>query len=449
MPWYLRKSFGSGPFRINLSKGGIGFSTGIKGLRISTNRKGTYIHAGRGGIYYRQRLGATGRRTNPQGPPSANHEPTQSAYAAQMEHVGTAHTSELIDDSSASILAKLNARIKEPQYLTLVYLGVFLASVAICIIWEPIGIFVTLIAGLIPISIVSNSDYLRRTYPLLYELEEEESTRWNQVQVDLAALARTHSMWRVQAIGAVTQSKYAAGATHNLDRVQAKCIQGDPPHIATNVSPYYIQAGSFYLCFLPDLVYVLDNKSWGAVAYDDLKIAISTTHFIEHGVVPADARVVGRTWQYVNKDGSPDRRFNNNREIPVCEYQVIHLTSSRGLNVVLHASSQAFRGVNKQSARRGQGGTGQNSQARASKSPPPGATQAPKIDPVLLEASELLGITPSSSDVEATATYRSLVKRYHPDVVHHLAPDFRALAEERMKEINEAYSNYRRLRGWR
>lgn len=65
MGFYLRKSVSAGPFRFNLSKSGIGMSTGVKGLRVGTGPRGAYVHAGRGGIYYRQSLGAP--RRSPEG----------------------------------------------------------------------------------------------------------------------------------------------------------------------------------------------------------------------------------------------------------------------------------------------------------------------------------------------------------------------------------------------
>lgn len=56
MPAFLRKAFSFGPFRLNLSKSGLGLSFGITGLRIGTGPKGPYIHAGRGGLYFRKSL---------------------------------------------------------------------------------------------------------------------------------------------------------------------------------------------------------------------------------------------------------------------------------------------------------------------------------------------------------------------------------------------------------
>src|SRR6202035_2913509 len=56
MGFYIRKAFNFGPFRLNLSKKGIGTSVGVKGLRISSGPRGTELHAGRYGLYYREKL---------------------------------------------------------------------------------------------------------------------------------------------------------------------------------------------------------------------------------------------------------------------------------------------------------------------------------------------------------------------------------------------------------
>jgi hypothetical protein len=53
--------------------------------------------------------------------------------------------------------------------------------------------------------------------------------------------------------------------------------------------------------------------------------------FREQDAVPSDAKQVGTTWRYVNKNGTPDKRFNNNTQIPIMRYGVIHFTSSSGL----------------------------------------------------------------------------------------------------------------------
>jgi Protein of unknown function (DUF4236) len=64
MGLYLRKSFRAGPFRINLSKSGLGLSAGVKGARFGVGPRGTYVHAGRGGLYYRKYLSSSQSRSH-------------------------------------------------------------------------------------------------------------------------------------------------------------------------------------------------------------------------------------------------------------------------------------------------------------------------------------------------------------------------------------------------
>ena len=51
-------------------------------------------------------------------------------------------------------------------------------------------------------------------------------------------------------------------------------------------------------------------------------------NFYEKSSIPSDAEKVDETWEYVNKDGSPDRRFNNNRRISIMKYCEIEIESN-------------------------------------------------------------------------------------------------------------------------
>ena len=56
MGLFFRKSIGAGPLRLNLSKSGLGVSTGIRGARIGMGTRGPYVSAAKNGIYYRKHL---------------------------------------------------------------------------------------------------------------------------------------------------------------------------------------------------------------------------------------------------------------------------------------------------------------------------------------------------------------------------------------------------------
>ena len=53
---------------------------------------------------------------------------------------------------------------------------------------------------------------------------------------------------------------------------------------------------------------------------------------------------------------------------------------------------------------------------------------------------EILGIDRNASQEEIKRAYRQLAGKYHPDKVEHLGEEFKALAEKRFKDIQQAYS---------
>jgi DnaJ-domain-containing protein 1 len=51
----------------------------------------------------------------------------------------------------------------------------------------------------------------------------------------------------------------------------------------------------------------------------------------------------------------------------------------------------------------------------------------------------ILQVPYSASEEEIAAAYRKMAQMYHPDKVATMAPEFKELAETRMKELNSAY----------
>lgn len=59
---------------------------------------------------------------------------------------------------------------------------------------------------------------------------------------------------------------------------------------------------------------------------------------------------------------------------------------------------------------------------------------------------QVLGVNENSTQSEIRKAYLVKMQAYHPDKVATLAPEFRALAEEKTKEINSAYQLAQRLK---
>ena len=57
----------------------------------------------------------------------------------------------------------------------------------------------------------------------------------------------------------------------------------------------------------------------------------------------------------------------------------------------------------------------------------------------------VLGLEPGADMETVKKAYRKLSMQYHPDKVRHLGDEFRVVAEEKMKEINQAYDYFKKL----
>lgn len=74
-----------------------------------------------------------------------------------------------------------------------------------------------------------------------------------------------------------------------------------------------------------------DDDAFALIDLRDLILTFEPVQFHEHEDVPQDAQVVGQAWLRANRDGSPDRRFIDNSQIPICLYGSIVFKSAGGL----------------------------------------------------------------------------------------------------------------------
>lgn len=60
---------------------------------------------------------------------------------------------------------------------------------------------------------------------------------------------------------------------------------------------------------------------------------------------------------------------------------------------------------------------------------------------------KILEIDPSATDEEVKKAYRRMAMKYHPDKVNHLGEEFRKIADEKIKKVNQAYEKIKNERG--
>ncbi len=60
---------------------------------------------------------------------------------------------------------------------------------------------------------------------------------------------------------------------------------------------------------------------------------------------------------------------------------------------------------------------------------------------------QVLGVPENASDDEIKKAYRKKASEYHPDKVSYLGEDFKKIAEEKFRKVNEAYNRIKASRG--
>lgn len=123
MGFYVRKALRAGPFRVNVSRSGLGLSVGVRGARFGAGPRGGYGHAGRGGLYFRHTLSArrrgragAGRPAEPR--PGSPMPPQFTAYQARMRRCTALRTAGLFGVVIGLVLA-----FALPAGLLLIVLG--------------------------------------------------------------------------------------------------------------------------------------------------------------------------------------------------------------------------------------------------------------------------------------------------------------------------------------
>ena len=117
-----------------------------------------------------------------------------------------------------------------------------------------------------------------------------------------------------------------------LDNVRARTIAGqsinrEPVRLDLAQAPFvdgrwqalrFGNANGEDLYLYPGFVMVHDRGgNFALIEIDQVDLQNHLVRFNEDEGVPPDARVVGHTWLKANKDNTPDRRFRDNRQIPV------------------------------------------------------------------------------------------------------------------------------------
>ncbi|MBR3247015.1 MAG: DUF4236 domain-containing protein [Clostridiales bacterium] len=326
MGLYFRKSKSVGPFRLNFSKSGVGVSTGVKGARVSFGPRGTYVHLGRHGLYYRQKIGnrKNGIRNNQSGRVQAYKPPIDTEEGEDAIRV--------TDASQDSALGKeILKSISKSRFIFFVWLFISIVISVWINVW---GLIISVLVGVILWRFFSA--------PINCDLDEYAESEWKKLTDVLCEVSCCQKVWIVETSLNNRNVKVNAGAQRSVTRgnAVARLLSANAHtgfRVKVDVPTFILNSKKCRVLFFPGGILVKKAGKIRAYSYEQIELVSSTINFVESGKLCSDALVVDQTWQYVNANGSPDKRFNNNRQIPICLYGLL-LVYGEGLRIDFETS---------------------------------------------------------------------------------------------------------------
>lgn len=182
---------------------------------------------------------------------------------------------------------------------------------------------------------LKRADKKRLLIEIYYNIDESINGVYQKFVYHFSELLDCSRVWQYLHSQRTNDYKYSSGAGHTITRRRLTRIATNktPSKIfLTNVKIPYLGLINTELFFFPERLIIKRKHQYGAIMYKNIQCQSEITRFIESEGVPGDAIVVDHTWRYLNKNGTPDKRFKNNYQLPICQYSEYSFNSSSGLN---------------------------------------------------------------------------------------------------------------------
>lgn len=333
-------------FYLNFSNSGISSTVGVKGASINFSKKGTYLNTGipGTGLYNRQKLeggpsssNSTNNQKNPveEIPASEQQILVGEIKSAETEQLTSASFTELKE----TLLEVYKDRIelaKEIEQTNKEIKSAKINYIISCIFL--IGLFFKSFKN----KIEEKEDYLidlekqqRNSFVNIdIHFDKTYEEKYNELLETYKNLLTSEVIWDITS--SVEQDMKAArsAATNLVTRTPVKFKFDNIDIIKSTYPAFHFEnknGGDLYI--YPAFVIVSSSKhEFALIGIKEFELSFSTHRFLEEQKIPTDTKIIDKTWAKVNKNGTPDKRFKGNYEIPIVKYGGIDIKSKSGLN---------------------------------------------------------------------------------------------------------------------
>lgn len=244
-----------------------------------------------------------------------------------------ASAANLVGTTPNTIVDEINSKRRKGKLLPVaVVLSLILLLIGVAVNMPNWAIVFGSMLLLTVILAVHNREEKAKSTVLFYELSQDMMGIYTQFFTTSNSLSKCLAVWNLVSTGKPVDPKYNAGANSRFGRTKTSVRKSAPPYIQTNVEVFCLDHAGKSIYFFPDQILVFNENNVSSLPYSALKIEKATINFVETDIVPNDAKIVGKTWSYVNKSGGPDKRFKDNQELPLCQYEILRMNNAVGFS---------------------------------------------------------------------------------------------------------------------
>ncbi len=368
MGWRFRKSFKIIPgVRLNLSRSGLSASVGGAPITLNVGPRGLFGTASLPGtgISYRQKFGdATEPVAHSSTPPldvvpppsipdslppvvPTPSEPWWARRYLPVQEIRSASTELLTSENLQSFKQLIQTTYEEHEdissQLRMARLGEAKASVRY-LSWENGFVFKKLFKkSFAKRKLDSETERAKvqeleeqlklTTIAAQLDMSKEQAETYFRMRDEFAALSECAAIWDKKSRRGTDKFHERTIAYERIERERVTFSLGTCdlfnweqkiPHLGN------ANGGDIFL-YPGFLLYRAAKHAFSVIDFHDVTVTSNLVPFVEEQGVPSDSKTIGQTWAKANKDGSRDRRFVNNYQIPIAVYRDLVLKSSSGL----------------------------------------------------------------------------------------------------------------------
>lgn len=176
-----------------------------------------------------------------------------------------------------------------------------------------------------------------------FEIDREQAEPYFKMRDEFAAMCECQQTWDTLARCVMDRFTTRSAASEAISRAPVKFDLSDCDVIEWEQKVPHLPncAGGDIYVYPGFVLYRASKQAFALIDFHDVKLEFQPTRFIEDGPVPSDTQTVGQAWAKSNADGSPDRRFRDNYQIPIVVYGALSFASASGLNEQYEFSNPA------------------------------------------------------------------------------------------------------------